>query len=249
MSNTTECPHCGRVLEARFIDNPLSSIGGRAQLPKILIGYEECGCEDAVSERNRAIERDAAAAVARTERDRLERYRKAGVKPRFLSADAECAEYVNDVLGGLGLYICGPIGTGKTHLASSIAKGLCDSLVNVRITSTLDILADIRSSFGTKSFDEDDVFRSLSKCGVLVIDDLGKEAPTEWVLSMLYRVVNDRYDNLKPMVVTSNYRKSELAKRLAGGGPAETSVAIVSRLSEMCRTVELSGADRRVSNV
>ena len=237
MQNTISCPHCGKVLKARIFE-----VFGRS----IPMGYETCCCEGAEEERARIIEEQAREAIRNNEADRIRRYEKAGIKPRFLGADAECGQYVNEVLDGGGLYFHGPVGTGKTYLACSIAKRLCDSLVNVRLTKTLGVLSDLKATFGSSGATEDDVFNSLAKCQVLIIDDLGKEAPSEWVLSVLFRVIDDRSESLKPIIVTSNYCKSDLAERLAGGGAEDTAVAIVSRLEEMCRTVELGGDDRRI---
>ena len=87
----------------------------------------------------------------------------------------------------------------------------------------------------------------LAHCQLLVIDDLGKEAPTEWTLGQVFRVINTRYENLKPVVVTTQFGKSDLIRRLARHGDAETAVAIVSRLAEMCQKVEIDGNDRRLS--
>ena len=91
----------------------------------------------------------------------------------------------------------------------------------------------------------------LSRVGCLVLDDLGKESPTDWTLGQVFRVVNDRYENMRPVVVTTQYGKSDLIRRLAKNGDEETAVAIVSRLSEMCDKYELQGKDRsyRMANV
>ena len=88
----------------------------------------------------------------------------------------------------------------------------------------------------------------LSRVGCLVLDDLGKESPTDWTLGQVFRVVNDRYENMRPVVVTTQYGKGDLIRRLAKNGDEETAVAIVSRLAEMCDKYELQGRDRRLSN-
>ena len=82
---------------------------------------------------------------------------------------------------------------------------------------------------------------------LLVIDDFGKEPPTDWALSQLFRVVNARYEALKPVVVTTQFSRPALIERLSKNGDEQTAVAIVSRLFEMCRKVELAGSDRRLS--
>lgn len=49
-----------------------------------------------------------------------------------------------------------------------------------------------------------------SSVDLLVIDDLGKEKPTEWVLEKLFLIVNNRYNNYLPIVITTNYNRNQL---------------------------------------
>ncbi len=44
----------------------------------------------------------------------------------------------------------------------------------------------------------------LTSVDLLYIDDLGSERHTDWVVEQLYAVVNERYENQRPMIVTSN---------------------------------------------
>lgn len=186
-------------------------------------GWKPCGCPGAVAERD--------------ERSRLE-----------ARAKAEEAEGIAaKVEQGRGAYICGPVGTGKTHLASAVARLLVDGGTSVRVTDMLGVLAAIKGTYGGDGT-EDGVLSRLSRVGCLVLDDLGKESPTDWTLGQVFRVVNDRYENMRPVIVTTQYGKGDLIRRLAKNGDEETAVAIVSRLSEMCDKYELQGKDRRLSN-
>lgn len=79
---------------------------------------------------------------------------------------------------------------------------------------------------------------------LVVLDDLGAESmhhpdgrPKEWPLEQLFVLINTRYENELPTVVTSNYTMSELVGRL--------DARIVDRLNCMVRTVELTGQSRR----
>ena len=50
-----------------------------------------------------------------------------------------------------------------------------------------------------------------------------------------------------PTAVTTQYRPSQLIERLAKNGDHDTAIAIVSRLRQDCRVVEMTGGDRRLS--
>lgn len=243
MSGTTTrlCRFCGAELEPVTVELP------GADGP-ITVGWQDCGCEGARAYRE-AEERDLERRRAAEDAERRERaYRRAGVRPRYLHAEHPLAAGVLEgVRKGRGAYICGPVGTGKTHLASAVARLAVDAGMGVRFTDTLGILAALKATYGGEG-SEDAVLGRLSRVGLLVVDDLGKEAPTDWTLAQLFRIVDDRYANLRPVVVTTQFGRSDLIRRLARNGDSETAVAIVSRLAEMCPKVELSGADRRLSH-
>ena len=84
-----------------------------------------------------------------------------------------------------------------------------------------------------------------AKCDVLVLDDLGKEDATEWSVGTVFSVLDARYEDMRPTIVTSNYAPGALADRLARRGERVTAEAIASRISQTCRTVYLGGRDRR----
>ena len=84
-----------------------------------------------------------------------------------------------------------------------------------------------------------------AKCDVLVLDDLGKEDATEWSVGTVFSVLDARYEDMRPTIVTSNYAPGVLADRLARRGERVTAEAIASRISQTCRPVYLGGRDRR----
>ena len=158
---------------------------------------------------------------------------------------------------GRGLFVHGPVGTGKPELACSVAAGWflghsyeAGGFVNcrpgLRFLSAPALMRAIRDSYGSPRT-EGEVIDSLTGEGLLVIDDLGKEQATAWAVARLWEIV-DRMTDLpgRQLVVTSQHRKSELAARMAGADGAETARAIASRLC-LLGDVETSGADRRLA--
>ena len=69
-------------------------------------------------------------------------------------------------------------------------------------------------------------------CDLLIIDDLGKEKVSEWTLEKLYYVINSRYEDCLPIVITTNYDPEKLVRRLTVKDNFETAEAIVSRICE-----------------
>jgi DNA replication protein DnaC len=103
---------------------------------------------------------------------------------------------------GMGLYIySGVKGSGKTMLSCCILNEISKRYPgSVKFVNALDFLEMTKKGFRG---DEDEVM-SLYQTGLLVIDDIGVQMSKEWVDTVFYRLVNDRYSNGKPTIYTSN---------------------------------------------
>ena len=106
---------------------------------------------------------------------------------------------------GKGLWFDGPIGTGKTSLAILVAKAAKDAGRSYAVYPVPRLLAEIKRTFDRDASDNYmGFFRRLCTVDVLVLDDLGAEKQTEWVLEQLYSIVNERWQDRRSIVVTTN---------------------------------------------
>jgi DNA replication protein DnaC len=147
-----------------------------------------------------------------------------------------------------GLFITGSKGTGKTHLAAAVANELMSGGVPVLFITLIDLLGKIKATFHADhtTESEEKLLRLYKRVDLLIIDDMGKELPTPWALSKIYEVINARYEDYKPVIVTSNYTAEELVKRLTPkDGDKMTADATVDRILEMTYTVPLAGESWR----
>ena len=84
---------------------------------------------------------------------------------------------------GTGILFYGPYGVGKTHLACSIANELLKMQKSVVFGSTIKLFGIIKKSYNNEiQENESKIISEFINCDVLIIDDLGKEKPSEWVL-------------------------------------------------------------------
>ena len=239
MPDPRPCDHCGKILQPHT-----ATIAGHV----VFAGWEPCDCPGALDEQRR-WQQEHDRAVRGMEADKFaERVSQAGIPPRYREATHPWADHMaNLVREGRGFYVWGPNGTGKTHLACSAALLCLEAGLSVQFAVATELLEALREfGDGLKA-----LLSRLERCDLLVIDDFGKEgAAAPRSAERLYELFNRRYNaeakgQRRPVIVTSNFPRGEVADRVSAGGAG---VAIASRLAEMTKAIEMAGEDRRIRN-
>lgn len=146
-----------------------------------------------------------------------------------------------------GLILTGNNGVGKTHLACSIANELIKNGIPIIYGTLINLLAELKNTYDNdNNISEMEIIKLYEKVDLLVIDDLGKEKPSEWGLEKLFTIINSRYENNLPVIITTNYDQNSLINRLSINGEIETVNSIISRLYEMCYLVKINDIDHRI---
>lgn len=145
-----------------------------------------------------------------------------------------------------GLMLYGKAGSGKTHLACAITRSIIEQKqIQARFTRIVDLLAEIRKTFDEneqyRTENESDLIHRYTSVPLLVIDDLGAEKTTDWVRQILYQIIDERWIEQKPIIVTSNLNLEELEARFEE--------RIASRVAALCRPVETRDYDYRIKKL
>ena len=111
------------------------------------------------------------------------------------------------------LVLAGPTGTGKTHLAAAVAWEWFEDGCSVVFARMDDLLDDLRAGYENSTYRQR--LEIVRRCELLVLDDLGTEAAKDWAEEKVDRIIDWRYINRLPLVVTTNVRGDELAPRIA----------------------------------
>lgn len=141
---------------------------------------------------------------------------------------------------GKGLFLYGGLGCGKTHLAVSLAKGLLRKGYTVDFYKMPRLFDEYKATFSYRSEEDTETFlKGLERVDLLILDDLGVDKFTLEFNLFLYKILDARYNNMKPVVITSNIPfdkiESVIERRTA------------DRLRAMCKAVEnKAGSYRQV---
>lgn len=154
----------------------------------------------------------------------------------------EYAKNIDEHLSnGTGLIFVGNgcVGTGKTHLACAIANELLDRNYPVKVINVTKMIYQIKEDFKVDQF---------VNVPILLIDDLGKETGTQWVCEMLYMIFNERYESMKPTIITTENGIEDIRNNYVvkdGDKLIDRGKSIVSRLTEDFIYIPLMGNDYR----
>lgn len=113
---------------------------------------------------------------------------------------------------GRSLILCGRPGTGKTHLACAYANAVINQGHTALFTSVSQIIRQVRSSWGTNH--QEETLKIFSDVDLLLIDEVGLQAGTENERQIIFNVINDRYNQMRPSVLISNLKQVEMKEQL-----------------------------------
>lgn len=112
------------------------------------------------------------------------------------------------------LFLEGPYGSGKTHLAAAIANFVVGLGVPTLFLTVPDLLDTLRFSFDDPEASFEQRFEEIRHASLLVLDDFGTQNATAWAQEKLFQIINYRYINRLPMVVTTNLALEEIEGRI-----------------------------------
>lgn len=109
-------------------------------------------------------------------------------------------------------FICGKSGTGKTQLTSIMVNVLKDNGVIIKQLGYRDDIEPLKNLKVVDHLAYETKMNGYKNCRLLWIDDLAKGGVTQADVNLLYEIINYRYVNQKPMIITSEYNPMKLAE-------------------------------------
>ena len=162
-------------------------------------------------------------------------FSRAGIPPRF--SDRSFANYIATNQGqkialsvckayadkwtdkrpeGASLVLTGAPGTGKTHLACAIASEIMQTHLAATLFMTVSaMLRSIKSTYRKDSErTEQEAISALNQPDLLILDEVGVQVGSEHEKLLMFEVLNERYQQMRPTILISNLAVDELEEFL-----------------------------------
>ena len=171
--------------------------------------------------------------------------------PEYGRSPLENMEMIREICGNYAhtfstrsgnLLFTGAPGLGKTFLSACIAREVSEKGFSVVYDTASHVFQQFESGkFGRENPFEEDPDREINRylnCDLLIMDDVGTEMLTSFVLSVFYRIVNDRLINRKRTVLSTNLTVERLGDRYGE--------AVLSRIRGEYQILRFFGRDIRI---
>lgn len=107
---------------------------------------------------------------------------------------------------GTSLVLCGSTGLGKTHLSCALINKLIEQdLTKCIYAKAFDVLREVKDTYNKFcKYTFSDIQEKYTKTDLLVIDEVGVQFGSDTEKQILFEIINDRYENLKPTILVTN---------------------------------------------
>lgn len=162
------------------------------------------------------------------------------------AAFTACRKYVRnlqeEIQAGKGLVLSGSTGVGKTHLASAIFSQAAQQGIMGSFCVVPALLDEVRRRYGDKEGgltkpDAAAYMSAVTGAPLLVLDNMEIRNVTPWVVDTLFSIVDHRYRNLMPTLVTTGWTAEQMSEALEEKVP--------SRLLHSCEWYHVNEVDWR----
>ena len=133
---------------------------------------------------------------------------------------------------GNWLIMSGDYGLGKTHLALATARKAVKTFAKeylkkhphtltyigdskIQFLSSSEMIQNIRDSYDSDNINEQELMSGYKNTPLIIIDDLGTEKASEWQKEKMYMILDYRYRQLKPTIITTNLGSGELKEQVS----------------------------------
>lgn len=210
LAGDPDCPHCHGLGYLR-LELPV----GHPDFGKLQI----CSCRQGQISRQvhrRLYALSNLAELSHLTFDRFKPRGRVGLRPYEADALEQAYNHSRQFAQALNgwLLLQGKNGCGKTHLAAAVANFAVDLGVPTLFITVPDLLDSLRFAYGEAAGEYEERFEEVRTATLLVLDDFGTQNATPWAQEKLFQILNYRYINRLPTLVTTNLSLEDIESRI-----------------------------------
>lgn len=131
-----------------------------------------------------------------------------GSTPEIAKKRESCMAYASNFpelsKSGTSIIMCGTTGTGKTHLSCAIANHIIkEHAMSAIFTTVMKAVRRVKDTYGGKG-SEEEVIAAFNLPDLLILDEVGVQFGSDAEKLILFEILNERYQNMKPTILLSN---------------------------------------------
>lgn len=111
------------------------------------------------------------------------------------------------------LIYCGNPGIGKTYFCAALTNWAFETFDNFRYWNESELLKRVRSSMSDFKGDYLECLKLLIDDQLIILDDVGSTGTNEWREEILFDLIDERYNSMRPTVITSNFSVQEFKNK------------------------------------
>ena len=151
----------------------------------------------------------------------------------------ECMNFIRNFdTAHENLLLFGTTGIGKTFLSHCIAREIMQSVHSVLYLTASELFDSLLDKTLNKTDDSQLLYEQIQTCDLLIIDDLGTERNTDFVVSQLFVCLNDRILNNRSTIISTNLTLEKIKSNYTE--------RTFSRISNHYKILRLAGDDIRI---
>lgn len=136
---------------------------------------------------------------------------------RYGGVDFSSVSYSKDIDGSLLYWIKNPRGfllllggpgTGKTHFCAAAIHHLAEKFKSIRYFNEPDLFNRVRSVIGKGDYLKE--VELVADSDLFILDDFGSTGINDWRREVFFHLIDIRYKNEAPTIITSNLRKEDV---------------------------------------
>ena len=159
--------------------------------------------------------------------------------PALTQADIETCAFVTR---GENLVLLGPVGTGKTHLATAIGHAACQMDIPVKYFTVSDLV--LRLTDAQRSGTVDKTLAAINKTQVLILDEFGYVPIDRDAAQLVFKLVSDAYET-RSVIITTNQAFSHWGAVLTDD---QMAAAMIDRIAHHGHLVTFTGQSWRMTH-